>query len=50
MKKLFEIMDRELKAGKDLTMVSVTATSGSTPRGAGARMIVGKEGRQCEET
>lgn len=45
MKKLFEIMDRELKAGKDITMVSVTATSGSTPRGAGARMIVGKEGR-----
>ena len=45
MRKLFEIMDRELKAGRDLTMVSVTATSGSTPRGAGARMIVGKEGR-----
>lgn len=45
MKKLFEIMDRELKAGNDLTMVSVTATSGSTPRGSGARMIVGKEGR-----
>lgn len=38
-------MDRELKAGNDLTMVSVTATSGSTPRGSGARMIVGKEGR-----
>lgn len=45
MKKLFEIMDRELKAGNDITMVSVTATSGSTPRGSGARMIVGKEGR-----
>ena len=45
MKKLFEIMDEELKEGNDLTMVSVTATSGSTPRGAGARMIVGKEGR-----
>lgn len=38
-------MDRELKAGNDLTMVSVTATSGSTPRGSGARMIVGKQGR-----
>lgn len=45
MKKLFEIMDRELRDGKELTMVSVTATSGSTPRGSGARMIVGKEGR-----
>lgn len=45
MKKLFEIMNRELKEGRELTMVSVTATSGSTPRGAGARMIVGKEGR-----
>lgn len=45
MRKLFEILDNELKAGRDVTMVSVTASSGSTPRGAGARMLVGKEGR-----
>ena len=32
-------------AGRDVTMVSVTASSGSTPRGAGARMIVGEKGR-----
>ena len=45
MKKLFEVIDQELKNGRELTLVSVTASSGSTPRGAGARMIVGKEGR-----
>lgn len=45
MRKLFEILNSELNAGRDVTMVSVTASSGSTPRGAGARMIVGKEGR-----
>ncbi len=45
MKRLFEILVNELKSGNDITMVSVTASSGSTPRGAGARMIVSKEGR-----
>ena len=29
----------------DLVLVSVTASSGSTPRGAGSRMLVGKNGR-----
>ncbi len=45
MKNLFEILVKELRAGNDITMVSVTASSGSTPRGAGARMIVSKVGR-----
>ena len=45
MKKFFELLDKELKAGRDVTMVSITASSGSTPRGAGARMIVGEKGR-----
>ncbi len=45
MKKLFEILGNELKSGRDIAMVSVTASSGSTPRGAGARMIIGEEGK-----
>ncbi|MEG0919301.1 MAG: XdhC family protein [Anaerovoracaceae bacterium] len=45
MKRLFEILKEETVAGRDVTMVSVTASSGSTPRGAGARMLVGAEGR-----
>ncbi|MDD6919803.1 MAG: XdhC family protein [Eubacteriales bacterium] len=45
MKKLFEILKNELDANRDVTMVTVTASSGSTPRGAGARMIVGDSGR-----
>ncbi len=45
MKKLFEILGSELKSGRDIAMVSVTASSGSTPRGAGARMIIGEEGK-----
>ncbi len=45
MKKFFELLSEEINAGNDVTMVSVTASSGSTPRGAGARMIVGERGR-----
>ena len=36
---------RRLRNGEDLCMVTVIAHSGSTPRGSGARMLVGKEGR-----
>lgn len=45
MKKFFELLNDELISGNDVTMVSITASSGSTPRGAGARMIVGEKGR-----
>lgn len=45
MKKLFQLLSENLNNGRDITMVSVTSSSGSTPRGAGARMIVGAEGR-----
>lgn len=45
MKRFFELLNEELISGRDITMVSVTASSGSTPRGAGARMIVGESGR-----
>lgn len=45
MKTFFKLLDEELNSGRDVTMVSITASSGSTPRGAGARMIVGEKGR-----
>ena len=45
MRKLFELLRDELEADRDVTIVSVTSSSGSTPRGAGARMIVGEAGR-----
>ncbi len=45
MKKLLKIMGEKLAAGEDLVLVTVVASSGATPRGAGARMLVGREGR-----
>ena len=44
MKKFFKTMKETLQQKKDLVMVSVIANSGSTPRGAGARMLVSKQG------
>lgn len=44
MKELFEEMKRILSQGDELVLVSVIAGSGSTPRGAGARMVVRKDG------
>lgn len=44
MKQLFEEMKQILEQGDDLVLVTVIAGSGSTPRGAGARMIVRKDG------
>ena len=43
-KQLFEEMKQILEQGDDLVLVTVIAGSGSTPRGAGARMIVRKDG------
>ena len=37
-------MKARMLAGEDLVMVTVIASSGATPRGAGARMLVGKMG------
>lgn len=45
MKKLFELMKEILDGGKDAVLVTVVASSGSTPRGAGARMLVTDAGR-----
>lgn len=47
MKKWMAELVRRLEAGEDLMLVTVTASSGATPRGAGARMLVGQQGRIC---
>ncbi len=41
MKKLFQALVKTLQDGEDAMLVSVVTHSGSTPRGAGARMLVG---------
>jgi xanthine dehydrogenase accessory factor len=45
LQKLFTEMKRRLTDKEDLVLATVVASSGATPRGAGARMLVGKEGR-----
>jgi len=45
MKDFFSTLRQCIQEGKDVVMVTVLASSGSTPRGAGARMLVAKEGR-----
>ena len=47
MKKLLKTMGEKLSSGEDLMLVTVIASSGATPRGAGARMLVGRDGRIC---
>ena len=45
MRALFQKIKQQFLKGNDLVLVSVTASSGSTPRGAGSRMLVNKNGR-----
>lgn len=40
-------MAEKMRSGEDLVLVTVIASSGATPRGAGARMLVSKSGRLC---
>ncbi len=47
MKQLLTQVRKHLFDGEPLVLVTVTASSGATPRGAGARMLVGKNGRIC---
>ena len=47
MRNMLKIMRSRLEQGEDLVLVTVIASSGATPRGAGARMLVGREGRLC---
>jgi xanthine dehydrogenase accessory factor len=44
MKNLFPNIYETVKNGEDIVLVSVIADSGSTPRGAGAKMVVHKDG------
>ena len=48
MRTLFQIIQQEFQKGNDLVLASIVASSGSTPRGAGSRMLVGKKGRIAE--
>ncbi|MDR1318769.1 MAG: XdhC family protein [Treponema sp.] len=45
MKELFLAMKDLLARGESFALVTVVGASGSTPRGPGARMLVGREGR-----
>lgn len=45
MKELFLRLGEAIVQKEDTVLVTVTASSGSTPRSAGARMLVGKTGR-----
>ncbi len=45
MKQFFETAKEQLAGGNDVVLVTVIASSGSTPRGSGARMVVTEAGR-----
>ena len=45
MKKLFDALRDVLSRGEDAVLVTIVASSGSAPRGAGARMLVTARGR-----
>lgn len=47
MRNMLKLIAEKLRGGEDLVLVTVIASSGATPRGAGARMVVGKNGRLC---
>lgn len=47
MRSLFAALHSTLNQGQDAVLVTVVASSGSTPRGAGARMVVTRQGRLC---
>lgn len=47
MKELFERLRQCMLNGEDTVLITIIASSGSTPRGSGARMLVGKNGRIC---
>lgn len=47
MKKIVENIKRELAAGRNLVLASIISQEGSSPRGLGAQMLVGEDGRLC---
>ena len=47
MRNMLKTIKDKLENGHALVLVTVIASSGATPRGAGARMLVGEQGRIC---
>ncbi len=47
MRELFKAIAKLAREGEASVLATVVAGSGSTPRGAGARMLVAKDGRAC---
>ena len=47
MRNMLKTIHKKLAGGEDLVLVTVIASSGATPRGAGARMLVSRTGRIC---
>ena len=47
MKKLFQSLKEHLDENREAVLVTVVGSSGSTPRGAGAHMLVDDSGRSC---
>jgi len=47
MNAVFSKISEELEHHHDLMLVTITSKSGSSPRGAGAQMLVGEGGRLC---
>ena len=47
MRNMLKTIHNKLVCGEDLVLVTVIASSGATPRGAGARMLIGRQGRIC---
>ena len=45
MRQMFQQLERILKANRNAVLVTVVASSGSTPRGKGANMLVTEQGR-----
>lgn len=45
MRTLFQTIKQQFLEGNDLVLVSIIASSGSTPRGAGSHMLIGQSGR-----
>ncbi len=47
MRNLLKKLNEEISSGNSAVLVTVVASSGSTPRGAGARMLITKKGHIC---
>jgi len=46
-KEIFQVLLQQLQAGQAVILATVVEAQGATPRGAGARMLVGAQGRLC---